>query len=389
MISSLWLWWQGYLTLRLQGPGLEQLLNQLGQAQIPLWNVERLTPDVVIARIPVGDFAKLRPLLWGWQIRVNILDRHGFPFVFTRLKVRAFWGLGLVLALLIMSYLSSFIWFIEVAGNEQISSAQLWEVLEEEGLKTGTPRKNLARRQLETALLTHFPDLVWVQISLQGVKVTINVAEREIRPGEEQWMGDIYALVDGLVSEILVLRGTPLVQVGDTVRKGDPLISGEYYDQRGRKQVGAARGVVLARTWHKGVGEASFTRWEPVPTGRRRLQFLFIIGPLSLPLGKSYSPSTHIVTKREWTLSLGTALLPFKWTKVEYLEVEYMPTTLPLETVRKIARDLAWENLLAQGIDPEKVRDERVDEANLADDEGIHLTLWVEVEEDIGKFFPQ
>lgn len=389
MIFFLWMWWQGYLTLRLQGQGLERFLNQVATAQIPLWRAERLTADVIVVRVPVRAFAKLRPLLWESLIKVNILDRHGLPFLVSKLRLRAFWAVGLVLALLFMVYLSSFIWFVEVVGNEQISAEQLWEVLEAEGLRTGIRRQNLASGQLETTLLTRFPILAWVQVSLQGVKVVINLAEREDLPGEEQGPGDIYAVVDGLITEILVLRGTPLVKERDTVRTGDLLISGDYYDVRGRKQNGAAQGIVLARVWYQGVGEAPFTIWEPVRTGKTHLQFLITVGSLTLPLGKSYPHTTHFATTQEWCLSLGSAMLPLKWTRVEYEEVVYISRSISFEQARELARERAWESLLGRGIDPQKVQDERIEEARLVDDEGIHITLWVEVEEDIGRFVPQ
>lgn len=389
MTFSVWLWWQGYLTVRLEGPGLEHLLNELAKAEIPLWNVRRLTLDVMIINIPVASYYKIRPLLWGGHIKISILDRHGFPFLFAKLKKRAFWGVGLLIALLIMTYLSSFVWFIEITGNEQISAVQLGAVLKEYGLKMGTLCDNVEQRQLETALLTRFPDLVWAEIDRQGVKVVVRVAEREIRPGEEQRIGNICAKQDGLITEVLVLRGTPLVQEGNTVREGEPLISGQYYDQRGKKQMGAARGIILARVWYQGVGEASFTHWEPVQTGVTKVQFLFTLGPLTLPLGKSRDLANHTVFKQTWSLQLGQALLPLEWTKIKYSEVEYVSRSLPLEEVRKNAFNLAKDQLIAQGVDWEKVQEQWIEEVKIMDDEGIHLTLRVEVEVDIGHFLPQ
>ena len=61
-MTSLWLWWQGYVTIRLRGPGLERLLNKIADLDIVLFQVERLTSDVVIARLRVQDFRRLRPL---------------------------------------------------------------------------------------------------------------------------------------------------------------------------------------------------------------------------------------------------------------------------------------------------------------------------------------
>ena len=69
--------------------------------------------------------------------------------------------------------------------------------------------------------------------------------------------------------------------------------------------------------------------------------------------------------------------------------MEYIPVPVSLDQARKMAKEKAWESLLKRGVDLEKVQDERVEEISLADGNGIHLTLWVEVEEDIGRFFRQ
>lgn len=67
MTAYFWQWWQGFVTVRLRGPGLERLLSKIAQAGIVLWEVERRTPEVMLARVGVKDFRRLRPLLWGKQ----------------------------------------------------------------------------------------------------------------------------------------------------------------------------------------------------------------------------------------------------------------------------------------------------------------------------------
>ncbi len=39
------------------GPGLERLLNKIAVADIVLWQIERRTPDVMLARFGMADFA--------------------------------------------------------------------------------------------------------------------------------------------------------------------------------------------------------------------------------------------------------------------------------------------------------------------------------------------
>jgi similar to stage IV sporulation protein len=170
------------------------------------------------------------------------------------------------------------------------------------------------------------------------------------------------------------------------VRKGDLLISGEYYDARGRKQYGAAQGVIKARVWYEGIGEGSLVRWEPVHTGRNHRQYAITIGNITIPVGRSYSLETHLKSEKEWQLSLGQAMVPLRFARIDYQEVEYIKVHVPSEEARKEALRMAWDNLKKQGVDEDQVREERQQVDFLTDAEGVRVTLQVEVLDDIGQF---
>ena len=158
-MTSLWMWWQGYVTVRLRGPGLERLLNKMAELDIVLQRVRRLTGDVVIIRLKVKDFRLLRPLLWGTQINVSILDKHGAPFLLGRFRLRAFLAIGLMLSLLFVMYLSNFIWFIEVGGSQTLPMEALKGAVWDLGLRAGVVRSTIEPRAIEAELLKRFPVL--------------------------------------------------------------------------------------------------------------------------------------------------------------------------------------------------------------------------------------
>ena len=386
-MTSLWMWWQGYVTVRLRGPGLERLLNKMAELDIVLQRVRRLTGDVVIIRLKVKDFRLLRPLLWGTQINVSILDKHGAPFLLGRFRLRAFLAIGLMLSLLFVMYLSNFIWFIEVGGSQTLPMEALKGAVWDLGLRAGVVRSTIEPRAIEAELLKRFPVLAWAQIRVKGVKVDILLTERDGLESGDTGPGHLYAASDGVVTEILVLRGTAHVRDGSTVRKGDMLISGEYYDAWGQKQFGAAQGVVKARVWYEGIGEGALAKWEPVSTGRNHRQYAFTIGSITIPIGKSYPRNTHLRSDQEWHLSLGRALVPLRLAKIDYQEVEYIKVLVPREEAEKTAYVHAWESLLQQGVREEQVLKERQTVDFMADGNGIRVTVQVEVLDDIGLFF--
>ncbi|HHT90173.1 MAG TPA: sporulation protein YqfD [Firmicutes bacterium] len=389
MTSYGWMWWQGYVTVRLRGPGLERLLNKIADLDIGLHKVERLTADVIIIRLRVRDFRRLRPLLRGTRINVSILDKHGAAFLIRKFRLRAFFAVGLVASVLLILYLGNFLWFIEVTGLETLPLEALKMAAEELGLRAGTAKCQIQPRAVEAGLMKRFPSLVWADVRLNGVKAEIRLGEGDGLQSEYGTSGQIYAKKDGLVTEIRALRGTPQVREGATVRQGDLLIAGVYSDARGQKQFGAAQGIVKARVWYEGVGETALLRWEPIPTGRNHTQYVLSIGPITIPLGRSYARDSHLVEGKDWNLYLGRAMVPIRWTRLEYQEVERVSIRVADQEAERAAYALAWESLMAQGVSREAVLEERHRTDLIIDGDGLRVTVQVEVQEDIGLFLSQ
>ncbi|HHY10157.1 MAG TPA: sporulation protein YqfD [Firmicutes bacterium] len=386
MRTDFWYWLRGYVTFRLKGPGLERLLNKIAALGIVLWQVERLTEDTVIARLELAEFRRLRPLLWGTKVRLAVFDRHGLPFFLKKVKPRLFLLVGMFFCLLLIFYFAGFIWFIEVSGGETVPPGELAALAKEAGLYVGARKSGFSPRLLETKLLTSFDSLVWAQVILKGVKTEIRLAERTKPKEDHTSQGHIYADKPGLITEVLVLRGTAAVQEGETVQAGDLLISGEYYDAKGQKQFGRADGIIQARTWYRSFGEASFVDWEAIKTGVKHTQYLLRLGPFLLPVGRSRSLTNHLKKEKEWCLPLGKALFPLAWIKVDYEEVQYVKRPLSEEKARQSALEAARRRLREAGIDPSRILQERLEEQAIPDGDGLRISLFVEVKEEIGEF---
>jgi similar to stage IV sporulation protein len=385
-MTSVWMWWRGYVTVRLRGPNLERLLDNMAGLGIACQKVQRLTSGVIVVRLNVKDFRRLRPLLWGTQINVSILDKHGAPFLLSQFKLRVFLALGLLLSLFVMVYAANFIWFIEVTGHQTLPVETLQEAIGDLGLRAGVVRNSVRPSFIETELLKRFPVLAWAQVRVKGVRVEITLMERDGLDDGHVGPGHLFAAKDGVITEVLVLRGTSRVKEGTTVREGDLLISGEYYDSWGQRQFGAAQGVVKARVWYEGVGEGALVRWEPVPTGRRHKQYVITLGPISIPVGRSYPRETHLRSEKEWHLSLGRALVPLSVAQIDYQEVEYVQVPVSRERAEETAYALAWDSLARQGVQKDQVLKETRVVDFLADGEGLRVTVQVEALDDIGLF---
>ena len=117
----------------------------------------------------------------------------------------------------------------------------------------GLDRKAIAQRALRG-----LEELSWMSINLYGTRLEVVVREAVESPEimDDEGFYDVSSEADGIITQVEPLAGEAAVQEGDTVARGEVLISGlisiqppQYSDQPVRYYPVHARGRVYARTW--------------------------------------------------------------------------------------------------------------------------------------------
>ena len=151
--------------------------------------------------------------------------------------------------------------------------------MEKYGVREGALKSALDLKEIERNLLLEIEELKWAGVSLEGAYMNIQIVERLMEPPADESM-DLFAAKDGLVMDILVLAGQAAVEPGDTVKKGDLLISGKmslapYGEEDAEDPEGSegstvevkARGMVEALVWYETYAEAPLKRVLKNKTG--------------------------------------------------------------------------------------------------------------------------
>lgn len=281
-LRFLWLFILGYAIVRVKGRNPELFVNLCNRSGIGLWDVSR-HGNLLVVRIFRSDLGHLRRLAHRLHphLQVTVIRVLGLPTVAQRLLRRRFFVLGAVAFLVTLYALSSCIWFISVSGVERVSEEEIRQVVAELGLRPGVPRRRISKSELEKALVRRIDDLVWAGVSLEGTRATIRVVEKTLPNPGLNIPGDIVAKRDALVTQVLPLTGVPMVREGDTVKRGQVLISGRLSksDPRcwelvaeGKVPYLCADGIVRGKTWYEAVGEAPLLLEQRVRTGRQCLR---------------------------------------------------------------------------------------------------------------------
>lgn len=224
---------KGYLKIKVWGYSPERFMNLCTNRGIILWGLSG-DGGCYTMYISLSDFFMLRDIVKKTKTRVAVLERHGLPFFMRDVKRRKMFLAGIVFCFCFLAFMSRFIWAIEFTGNELITQDQIRAFLREQGVDYGVKKSGLDLETLEAALRESFSGVTWVSMQLTGTRLTVQIKENDLPTREETKQqalryadgADLVAAKSGTISSILTRSGVPQVKQGDTVEKGDVLISG-------------------------------------------------------------------------------------------------------------------------------------------------------------------
>ena len=172
-----------------------------------------------------------------------------------RLLPRLIWRFGILLAIavvLVMScFVQNYILFIDVYGIDTISRVEIVDYLESIGVSTGSAKSHFSVEEVERKLIQKFSFSV-VDCAITGTTLSVLVKEELPPPNyvDMQKVESIVSSEDAVVTRIVTLSGTKVVDRGASVQKGDLLIDSKYYV--GEEYVECrAIGEVYGKVWRK------------------------------------------------------------------------------------------------------------------------------------------
>ena len=347
-------WATGYVEIVVRGAHLEKLINLLTGSGLFVWDIKRIGGDALVAKIRAHGFLRIREPLRRSGCRGRIRAKKGWPFLWRQIKRRKVFLLGAAFAVMLLIYLSSFIIFIKVEGFEGKDCEILLASLEKRGVKAGLLRKDLLERKsrIEREIMVDLPQAVWLGISVRGVVAEVRVVHRKTAPKTIN-ICDIVAARNGVISKLIVIRGTPVVKEGETVARGDLLISGTVWHgdpehQEFSKEEVPANGVVEARVWYDFDVLEPRTVWQPVIGKTGREEYSIRLGKKLHPLiGLGERPGKNYSWTR-WHKRIYQGRNPVdvvEFIKDTWREVEWRKVTRPLPKVKRRALTEATERL--------------------------------------------
>lgn len=398
---------QGYLVILVTGAAPEKFVNMSAGRGIYLWDITRVSDSAVVMKVHLSAVKALRHIARRTRCRFRIKRRVGVPFYFVWLKQRKSLALGAVFFVAALYFLSSYVWFIEVRGNDRIAVNEILLAASEAGLSRGTPKWRIDPNRVEANIGERLPLVAWTGVYIKGTRATIEVAERTVPEEEDRRPSHIVAKKAGLIKEILVLNGHPAVREGDTVGQGQVLISGEIPSLEDQLKAGEvkkpgekpkpvqparlvhARGIARARVWYEGYGEAAVVETGQRLTGRceTRVSMKFkgkeiiLSGSQAVPY-ELYEVNTLVKRMPEWR----NLYIPVELVTVKYYELVDYKEDHGVAGAREIAGKRALEAAGGQIPPGARIQEQWMEEVSTGHVENlVRVKSVIETVEDIGE----
>jgi similar to stage IV sporulation protein len=254
----------GMVRARAEGVHPEEFMNGAAKLGVRVWDVRAAGKETLFStdRAGLKRLEQLQPR--GFSL--TVLAEKGLIYLLRRLLGRKFLLAGFFCFCLALFYLSGLVWAIEIDGLQELDRAQFTEHIRGLGLERWGMARKLDFNEIEEDLYLRFPQIAWVAIERKGTKITVRVVEKAPNPFPSGAVIDIVAKYDGIISEMMVLKGIPQVTPGTTVARGDVLIAGYIEDGA---EVSAA-GSVLGRVFITGQGEGALREALKTFTGQEK-----------------------------------------------------------------------------------------------------------------------
>ncbi len=262
---------KGFVKVSVAGRFVERFLNICMSRDIYVWNIKNRGSELLHVNMSIDAFKNIPPVAFKSKTRVKIISRHGLPFLFKKHKKRKAFVLSAVAAFALFMYITSFVWVIEVEGNEKVTSESIIAALEKNGFKTGTLRYGNDLSALQNEMLLELDELSWIWVDIRGTRAVVSVKEKVPIPQivDKNLPCNIIASADGLVTHINATYGEKMVSVGDVVKEGNLLISGIANTKYKGIQYLHSAGSIKARTWHSISKDFSLKEIKFSKTGKK------------------------------------------------------------------------------------------------------------------------
>ncbi|NMB29838.1 MAG: sporulation protein YqfD [Clostridiales bacterium] len=321
---------RGYVNFHCIGGFQSEFVNDLILNGIKVWALKK-DGEHLYASVFATDYKTTAKIAKRHHVKIRLEKKKGTIFTINKRKNRFGIAIGLLAFCFFLTFMSNYVWDIEVIGNESISSREILLTARDLGIRRGTFGPALDLRTIEQKTLLLIDDLSWVGINRHGSKITIDVRERIVEPDivADDKPCNIVATKTGQILYTEVYSGQLLVPIGSSVLKGNIIVSGILEDEEGNTSYVHADAKIIAEYEEQIKFSIPFKRTEDILTGEvKKRNYITILGldlPLfiSIPLKDKYEYSEEVTKLKLFGVNLPISIRKTRYERIEQRHFVY------------------------------------------------------------------
>ncbi len=302
---------RGCVSFEASGGFPERFINLCRMSGIYIQNV-KMFHEKITAVCDIKSYKRIRGIAKKSGMRVRIKNKRGLPFFIRAKRKRVGILFGFVFMIVMTSFLTGRIWVIDVAGNESLTVESIVQAYSSLGVKTGIRRGSIDAKDVAAAALGKIDKLMWNAVNINGCRITIEVKEQKekrIEEKNENAYANIVASNSGQILKIENFLGTPVLEAGSAVEKGDIIVSGAVINKDESVSFYEAEANVYAKTKNTVSSFQSAVREMRVYKRARKKYFLTFFS-LTFPVNYMFLP------RENYSFSYGEDFLQAELSKM-------------------------------------------------------------------------
>ena len=377
---------RGTVRLEISGAEPERILNFCAQNGVEFWDTSPKAEFAVQITIHAADYPLLQSQNGKYGVELRLIAAKGGKRITSSMKRRLALCVGIGICIVLLALSSLFVWRIDISGNDTISDGVILRALSECGVCNGAFWPALSSDEVRSDMLMKLPDIAWLSVNVHNSCAEIVIHERIDKPDivNEAEYADVKAAKSGYITKLSVLEGKTLVAVGDTVSKGDTLISGTMDSETADDRFVHAMGTVQARTWYEINAQTPLYETVKAEKAHSRTNYWPVFGKKLIKFStdsRKNCASCAKINKLRYTALGGTFALPVGIIKQETTEFELQKQRID----ENAAIERLKQNLLSEL--KRRISDGCVSQTSFSvseTDDLLTVTLRAECIEDIG-----
>ena len=171
---------RGTIIVELEGFFIERFINLCKAQNIEIENVKYITAGLISFKTNSSNFDDIKKIANKTKCRARIKKKKGIYFILFRYKKRRIFCYLFLSLILLLIVISTYIFRINISGNEKISDDEIIRVLKKADIYVGKNRLFIDERKAGNMLRTELYDIAWVSVDVKGTSVNVKIVEKTL-----------------------------------------------------------------------------------------------------------------------------------------------------------------------------------------------------------------